>query len=100
MAQSNTNYAKRTTSRIGEPKQYAVVLLNDDFTTMELVMYILENVFFKSEDEAYRLMMTVHVEGRGVAGVYPLDIARSKVSKVMTLAREEGAPLKVIMEEV
>ncbi len=97
--ETGTQYAERVRTHFKEPKQYAVVFLNDDFTTMEFVMFVLEKVFYKSQEEAYKLMMDVHVSGKGVAGVYPLDIARSKLARVMELVKAEGAPLRVIIEE-
>ena len=82
-----------------EPTEYMVVLLNDDYTTMDFVVRVLETVFQKSPAEAYRIMMHVHVNGRGIAGVYPFEIAETKVDTVATLARDEGFPLKATIEE-
>ena len=82
-----------------EPPQFKVVLLNDDYTTMEFVVHVLENVFQKSPAEAYRIMMAVHVSGRGVAGIYPWEVAETKVDAVTTEARENGFPLKAVTEE-
>ena len=82
-----------------EPTEYMVVLLNDDYTTMDFVIRVLETVFQKSPSEAYRVMMHVHVNGRGIAGVYPFEIAETKVDTVATMARDEGFPLKATIEE-
>jgi ATP-dependent Clp protease adaptor protein ClpS len=82
-----------------EPTLYKVVLLNDDYTTMEFVMHVLEDVFQKSPAEAYRIMMHVHVNGRGIAGVYPWEVAETKVAAVIAMAREAGFPLKAVTEE-
>ena len=82
-----------------EPNEYMVVLLNDDYTTMDFVIRVLETVFQKSPAEAYRVMMHVHVNGRGIAGVYPFEIAETKVDTVATMARDEGFPLKATIEE-
>jgi ATP-dependent Clp protease adaptor protein ClpS len=82
-----------------EPTLYKVVLLNDDYTTMEFVMRILESVFQKSPAEAYRIMMHVHVNGRGIAGVYPWEVAETKVETVTSLAREAEFPLRATIEE-
>jgi len=82
-----------------EPTEYMVVLLNDDYTTMDFVIRVLETVFQKSPAEAYRVMMHVHVNGRGIAGVYPFEIAETKVDTVATMARDEGFPLKATIEE-
>jgi ATP-dependent Clp protease adaptor protein ClpS len=81
------------------PKLYAVVLLNDDYTTMEFVIQVLEGVFQKSPAEAYRVMMQVHVNGRGLAGVYPWEVAETKAETVGSLAKDAGYPLKAITEE-
>lgn len=82
-----------------DPTQYKVVLLNDDYTTMDFVIHVLEAVFLKSPAEAYRIMMQVHVDGRGIAGVYAWEIAETKADTVASLAREAGFPLKAVVEE-
>ena len=75
-----------------EPTLYKVVLLNDDYTTMEFVLHVLEGVFQKSPAEAYRIMMQVHLNGRGIAGVYPWEVAETKVETLPSLAREARVP--------
>ena len=82
-----------------EPKLYNVILLNDDYTTMEFVMQVLETLFLKSPAEAYRIMMHVHRNGRGLAGVYPWEVAETKADKVASLASEAGFPLRATIEE-
>jgi ATP-dependent Clp protease adaptor protein ClpS len=82
-----------------EPILYKVVLLNDDYTTMEFVVHVLESVFEQSPAQAYRVMMNVHVNGKGIAGVYPWEIAETKVETVTSLAREAGFPLRAAIEE-
>ena len=82
-----------------EPTVYHVVLLNDDYTPMMFVIEVLEDVFLKPPAEAYRIMMQVHVNGRGVAGSYPWEIAETKAEKVASLARDNGFPLKATVEE-
>ena len=82
-----------------EPTLYKDVLLNDDYTTMEFVVQVLEEVFQKTPAEAFRIMMHVHVNGRGIAGVYPWEIAEAKAERTISLARESGFPLKAITEE-
>ncbi len=99
MPQENVQFADKTRTRLGKPKRCAVVFLNDDFTTMEFVVHVLMTVFFKTPSEAETIMMAVHRQGRGVAGIYPADIAYSKANKVTALARQEGAPLRVTVEE-
>ena len=81
-----------------EPPLFKVLLHNDDFTTKEFVVSILVSVFYKSLDEATDLMWRVHRNGVGVAGVYPFEVAETKVQLVTETARENGFPLKSTME--
>src|SRR5436309_14745932 len=90
---------ERVETKKQEPTLSKVVLLNDDYTTMEFVIRVLESVFQKSPAEAYRIMMHVHVQGRGIAGVYPWEIAETKVDTVTSLAREAQYPLRAAIEE-
>ena len=78
---------------------FRVLLHNDDYTTMPFVVEILESVFHKSPAEAHRIMMQVHMRGHGVCGVYPHEIAETKVDLVHERARENGFPLKASLEE-
>ena len=87
-----------TEEELEEPPMYKVMLLNDDYTTMEFVVEILVHVFQKSSEEATRIMLNVHRNGVGVCGVYTLEVAETKVETVNALARENGFPLKCIME--
>src|SRR5918994_6163352 len=82
-----------------EPKLYNVILLNDDYTTMEFVLHILETLFQKSPAEAFRIMMHVHRNGRGLAGVYTWEVAETKAEQVAALASEAGYPLRATIEE-
>ena len=82
-----------------DPTQYNVILLNDDYTTMEFVVHVLESVFQKSPAEAYRIMMAVHLNGKGIAGIYPWELAETKVEIVTSMAREAGFPLRAVTEE-
>jgi len=86
-------------TRTKEPDEYRVILLNDDFTTMEFVVAVIMSVFHKELFEATRVMLDVHRKGRGVVGTYTYDIAATKINKVHTMARENGFPLKCIMEK-
>jgi ATP-dependent Clp protease adaptor protein ClpS len=90
---------ERTEERIKEPTLYTVVLLNDDYTPMQFVIDVLETLFQKSPAEAYRVMMQVHLEGRGVAGTYPWEVAETKVDSLVRLAREAGHPLQATIED-
>lgn len=86
-------------TRTKKPPMYKVLLHNDDYTTKEFVIEVLVRFFEKSESEATYVMLSVHHKGMGVAGLYPKDIAESKVDKTMTYAREHGMPLKVTAEQ-
>ena len=94
-----TEVLEKTRQKTEEPPLYRVILHNDDYTTMEFVVKVLETVFLKSPAEAFRIMMQVHVEGHGLCGRYPSDIAETKVVTVHELAREQGFPLRASMEE-
>ncbi|NLN93456.1 MAG: ATP-dependent Clp protease adaptor ClpS [Candidatus Hydrogenedens sp.] len=83
---------------IEEPGRYLVILLNDDFTTMDFVVMILMDIFSKNEDEAVKLMLQVHHEGMGIAGVYVKDIAEAKREQVHAAAAAEGFPLTCIVK--
>jgi len=89
--------------RVGAKKQtpplFKVLLLNDDYSTMDFVVHVLESVFHKSPAEAYGIMMQVHINGSGLAGIYPFEIAETKVDTVRTMAREAGFPLRAALEE-
>jgi ATP-dependent Clp protease adaptor protein ClpS len=75
-----------------------VFLLNDDYSTMDFVIEVLESVFQKSPAEAYRIMMLVHTQGQGLAGVYPWEVAETKVATVTEMAKTAGFPLRAIVE--
>ncbi len=103
--------AKRDTDRRGEvlektrhktdqPKQFQVLLHNDDYTSMDFVVEVLETIFSLSPAQAYRVMMHVHTSGTGVAGVYTFEVAETKVAQVHDLAKEAGYPLRASFEEV
>lgn len=82
-----------------EPPLWQVLLLNDDYTPMEFVVEILQKFFHKNREEAIRLMLRVHHEGAGVCGVYPKDMAATKVEQVTSYARAHEHPLQCVMEE-
>lgn len=84
--------------KIELPKKYKVLLHNDDYTTMEFVIYILQGVFHKTIDEAEKIMMEVHKNGIGLCGIYTFEIAESKAKKVERLAREHSHPLMCTIE--
>jgi len=90
--------AEKTRPKTDKPKLYKVLLHNDDYTTMEFVIAILESVFTKSPAEAYRIMMQVHTQGTGIAGIYPFEVAETKVVLVEERAKEAGHPLRCSIE--
>lgn len=85
--------------KVEEPPLYKVLLHNDDYTTMEFVVWVLEEVFNMGESQALRVMLNVHMQGVGVAGIYTYEIAEMKVEKAMSLAREHEFPLLCTMEK-
>ena len=96
----DTEIADRPEREIRHSPLFRVVLHNDDYTTMDFVVSVLESVFLLHPAEAYRVMMQVHCHGRGAAGVYPHEIAETKVGLVHGLARERGFPLRASIEAV
>lgn len=78
---------------------YRVVMLNDDYTPMEFVVWVLQKVFHKALEESTRLMLEVHTRGRSVVGVYTHDVARTKVERVHSLAEQNQHPLQCILEK-
>ncbi len=99
MTRAGEAVKERVDTEKKEPTLYRVVLLNDDYTTMEFVVSVLMSVFQKTASEAYQIMMHVHVNGRGIAGVYPWEVAETKADAVISLARESGFPLQAVTEE-
>jgi ATP-dependent Clp protease adaptor protein ClpS len=89
----------KTQSKTKRPPMFKVILLNDDYTPMEFVVELLKIVFHKPHAEATRIMLHVHQNGMGIAGVYPFEIAETKVRTVDELARENQFPLKCTMEK-
>ena len=85
--------------KVEEPSLFKVLLHNDDYTTMEFVVQVLEAVFNLPEDQAIQVMLNVHVTGIGVAGIYPFEVAEMKVAKTTAMAREQEFPLLVTMEQ-
>jgi len=90
---------ERTKDQVAEPTLFKVILLNDDYTTMDFVVGILEEVFHKSPAEAHRIMMQVHMQGKGLCGLYPHELAETKVETVHDLAQQHGFPLRAGIEE-
>jgi ATP-dependent Clp protease adaptor protein ClpS len=92
--------AGKRKEKLGEPEDYRVILLNDNYTTMDFVVQILETIFHKNSAEANRIMMDVHLQGRGTVGVYPWDIAQTRTAQVHAAARRHEFPLRCIVEQV
>ena len=86
-------------SRVKPPPLYKVLLLNDDFTPMDFVIVVLEKFFGMNREKATLVMLQVHKEGKGVCGVYPKDMAATKVEQVSAFARQHQHPLACVMEE-
>ncbi len=92
-------FKENVNTKVKEPKKYNVILLNDDFTTMEFVVAILIEIFNKDPITAETIMMDVHKKGRGVVGSYPYDIAAPKVNDALNRAKAEGFPFRMSIEE-
>ena len=82
------------------PPMYKILMHNDDYTTMDFVVSVLESIFHLPPTEANRIMLQIHMSGYGVCGTYPFDIAETKVHQVHARAKSEGYPLKCSLEEV
>ena len=95
----DTDVLTEQETKLEKPKLFKVMLHNDDFTTMEFVVFVLEYVFMRSSPEAFTIMLKVHNEGLGIAGVYPYEIANMKAEKAMNLARAREYPLLCTVEE-
>lgn len=94
-----TELLVRNDEKLEEPKDYMVVLLNDNYTTKEFVVEILKLIFHLNPEEANRIMLNVHHKGRGVVGVYTWDVATTKVSQVHAFAKQYEYPLRCVVEE-
>ncbi|MFD1252217.1 ATP-dependent Clp protease adapter protein ClpS [Devosia equisanguinis] len=94
-----TGTATKTRPKTKRPNLYRVLLLNDDYTPMEFVVLVLQDVFNKSREDAMRIMLHVHQKGVGECGVYPYEVAETKVTRVMDTARKNQHPLQCVMEK-
>lgn len=86
--------------KLQEPNRYRILLHNDNYTTMDFVVQVLENIFNKPPSEAVQIMLNVHKQGIGICGIYTAEIAETKVAAVHSMAEQNGFPLKCSMEEV
>jgi ATP-dependent Clp protease adaptor protein ClpS len=96
---TGTDVIAKPRTKTKKPRLYKVLLLNDDYTPMDFVVYILEQFFNKSRSEATNIMLQVHRRGVGVCGVYTYEVAETKVSQVMIFARQNEHPLQCTMEK-
>jgi len=96
---TETGTATKTRPKTKRPNLYRVLLLNDDYTPMEFVVLILQDVFNRSREDAMRIMLHVHQKGVGECGVYPYEVAETKVTRVMDIARKNQHPLQCVMEK-
>lgn len=94
MAKEQSSIREREHIGTCEPRRYKVIIHNDDFTTMEFVVTVLKTVFFKTAEEAERMMLNVHRNGQDVVGIYSYDVALSKIKKATHMAREQNFPLR------
>ncbi len=94
-----TRAAEESRSKTETPPLYRVLMHNDDFTSMDFVVEVLETIFHKSSTDANRIMLNIHFKGLGVCGIFPYEIAETKIDRVHALARDEGFPLRCSMEQ-
>lgn len=99
MPQEKTSTRERKKVVYDEPRKYKVIMHNDDVTTMEFVVRVLTEVFYKPMKEAENIMLTIHNEGQAIVGIYSYDIANSKVFKVKRMADAEKFPLKLSIQQ-
>jgi ATP-dependent Clp protease adaptor protein ClpS len=96
----NGTILERQAQKLKPPPMYKVLLLNDDYTPMEFVVAIIQEYFNKDRESATQIMLKVHRDGKATCGIFPKDIASTKVELVLTHARKAGHPLQCVMEEV
>jgi ATP-dependent Clp protease adaptor protein ClpS len=91
---------ERRTQKVQPPQMYQVVMLNDDYTPMEFVVMVIQEFFSKDREQATQIMLKIHLDGKGVCGVYSRDVAATKVDQVMDAANKSGHPLQCVSEPV
>ena len=91
---------ERRTAKVGPPQMYQVVMLNDDYTPMEFVVLVLQEFFNKDREAATQIMLKIHLDGKGVCGVFTRDVAATKVDQVLDAANQAGHPLQCVSEPV
>ena len=91
---NENNLLTKEKIKLKKPDMYVVIMINDDYTPMEFVIYVLQSVFKKNYEDAKRIMLLIHNEGKGICGVFPLDIAETKANQVVEFARINQHPLE------
>ena len=91
---------ERRAQRVQPPQMYQVAMLNDDYTPMEFVVVVLQEFFNKDREAATQIMLKIHLDGKGVCGVYSKDVAHTKVDQVLDAARQAGHPLQCVAEPI
>ena len=97
--QNTENILEKNKTRLSPPPMYKVILINDDFTPMDFVVKVLRHFFFMDEEMATRTMLKIHAEGVAICGIYPNDIAATKVQQVNEFSRQNQHPLMCVMEK-
>ncbi len=95
----STSVVTRTRPKTKKPSLWKVLLLNDDYTPMEFVVYVLERFFNKNQEDATRIMLHVHQKGIGICGIFPYEVAETKVTQVIDFSRQNEHPLQCTMEK-
>jgi ATP-dependent Clp protease adaptor protein ClpS len=98
--QSESVVLERRPAKVGPPQMYQVVMLNDDYTPMEFVVLVLQEFFNKDREAATQIMLKIHLDGKGVCGVFSRDVAATKVDQVLDAANQAGHPLQCVSEPV
>ena len=96
---TSTGVVVKTKPKVKKPSMYKVLMLNDDYTPMEFVVHVLENFFHKNREEATQIMLHVHRRGIGICGVFPYEVAETKVAQVVDFARRHEHPLQLTLEK-
>ena len=91
---------ERRPEKVKPPQMYQVVMLNDDYTPMEFVVVVIQEFFSKDREAATQIMLKIHLDGKGVCGVYSRDVAQTKVDQVLDAARQNGHPLQCVAEPI
>ena len=91
---------KKTKKKLKKPSLYKVVMLNDDYTQMDFVVYLLKTFFHMNTDKASKIMLEVHIKGAGICGIFTLEIAETKILKVINTSRKNGFPLLCTLEKL